>query len=89
VVLIGGEAGVGKSRLISELARRADQAGVVVVIGECLPLGDAEPPFAPLIAALRTVPGPLTRSAGHGSIVREANLGRNIPPLTVGGCDVD
>jgi DNA-binding CsgD family transcriptional regulator/tetratricopeptide (TPR) repeat protein len=55
VVLIGGEAGIGKSRLISELARRADQDGVMVLIGECLPLGDAEPPFAPLIAALGRV----------------------------------
>ena len=53
VVLIGGEAGIGKSRLISELAGRADRDGVVVLVGECLPLGDAELPFAPLLAALR------------------------------------
>jgi predicted ATPase len=53
VVLIGGEAGIGKSRLISELADRADRGGVVVLVGECLPLGDAELPFAPFLAALR------------------------------------
>ena len=34
VVLIGGEAGIGKSRLISELAGRADRDGVMVLVGE-------------------------------------------------------
>ena len=39
VVFVGGEAGIGKSRLIAELAGRAERDGMTVVVGECLPLG--------------------------------------------------
>src|SRR6516165_6754595 len=48
VVFIGGEAGIGKSRLISELAGRAERDGMTVVIGEGLPLGDGVLPYAPV-----------------------------------------
>jgi predicted ATPase/DNA-binding CsgD family transcriptional regulator len=54
-VFVGGEAGVGKSRLISELAGRAERDGMTVVIGECLPLGDGELPYAPVVGALRSL----------------------------------
>ena len=35
-VLVGGEAGVGKSRLVHELSRRADEAGARVLVGGCV-----------------------------------------------------
>ena len=35
-LLIGGEAGVGKTRLASELARRAEDAGFRVLTGQCV-----------------------------------------------------
>ncbi len=51
-VLVGGEAGVGKTRLISEFTGRiADRARVLV--GGCLELGSEGLPFAPFTAALR------------------------------------
>ena len=55
VVFVGGEAGIGKSRLISELAGRAQRDGMTVAVGECLPLGDGELPYAALVSALRSL----------------------------------
>ena len=53
VVLIGGEAGVGKSRLVREFAARAQAARARVLIGGCVELGTDGVPFAPFIAVLR------------------------------------
>jgi predicted ATPase len=55
VALIGGEAGVGKTRLVSELAEQASQAGFLAVAGQCLELGAAGLPLAPLVDVLRTL----------------------------------
>jgi DNA-binding CsgD family transcriptional regulator/tetratricopeptide (TPR) repeat protein len=54
-VLIAGEAGVGKSRLVAELERRALDAGAMVLVGECIDLADTELPYAPIVGALRPV----------------------------------
>src|SRR5258708_4032534 len=53
VVLIGGEAGVGKSRLVSEFTARARGAGARVLTGGCVELGTDGLPFAPVTAGLR------------------------------------
>jgi DNA-binding CsgD family transcriptional regulator len=52
-VLLGGEAGVGKSRLVSEFGRMAASAGARVLTGGCLELGTDGLPFAPFTAVLR------------------------------------
>jgi ATP/maltotriose-dependent transcriptional regulator MalT len=52
-VLLGGEAGVGKTRLISEFSRTATAAGARVLTGGCLELGTDGLPFAPFTAVLR------------------------------------
>jgi DNA-binding CsgD family transcriptional regulator len=52
-VLLGGEAGVGKSRLVSEFGRAATAAGARVLTGGCLELGTDGLPFAPFTAVLR------------------------------------
>jgi hypothetical protein len=54
-VLVGGEAGVGKSRLVQELSRRADEAGARVLVGGCVELGGEGIPFGPLVEVLRTL----------------------------------
>lgn len=46
---------MGKSRLIAELGARAVNAGMTVLIGECLALGEGELPYAPLVDALRSL----------------------------------
>jgi DNA-binding CsgD family transcriptional regulator len=53
VVLIGGEAGVGKTRLVGEVVAGARAAGATVLAGGCVELGGEGVPFAPLIEALR------------------------------------
>ena len=35
-VLVAGDAGVGKTRLTAELVRRAQERGVVTVVGHCV-----------------------------------------------------
>jgi DNA-binding CsgD family transcriptional regulator len=52
-VLLGGEAGVGKSRLVSEFGQAATAAGARVLNGGCLELGTDGLPFAPFTAVLR------------------------------------
>ena len=53
VILVGGEAGVGKSRLVSEFAARSRTAGARVLTGGCVELGTEGLPFAPFTAVLR------------------------------------
>src|SRR5205807_9401350 len=52
-VLLGGHAGVGKSRLVGEFGRTAVAAGARVLTGGCLELGTDGLPFAPFTAVLR------------------------------------
>jgi DNA-binding NarL/FixJ family response regulator len=53
VALVAGESGVGKTRLVAELADRARERGARVLTGECVDLGDGEMAFAPIVGALR------------------------------------
>ncbi|HEX5295502.1 MAG TPA: ATP-binding protein, partial [Streptosporangiaceae bacterium] len=52
-IMVGGEAGVGKSRLVREFAERSRGTGARVLIGGCLELGAESLPFAPFTAVLR------------------------------------
>jgi DNA-binding CsgD family transcriptional regulator/tetratricopeptide (TPR) repeat protein len=54
-VLVEGEAGIGKSRLMAQLELRAAAAGAVVLTAECLQLAEGELAFAPIVGALRSV----------------------------------
>jgi predicted ATPase len=88
-LLIGGEAGVGKTRLISEFADEARAAGARVLAGGCLELGADGLPFGPFTAMLRD----LVRETGadeiigllpgSGQAMRE--LARLLPELAGGG----
>src|SRR5829696_2122189 len=53
LALVGGESGVGKSRLADELKRHARESDARVLSGDCVELGDDELPYAPLLSALR------------------------------------
>src|SRR5215468_4105157 len=64
-VLIGGEAGVGKTRLTSEFAASARTAGARALIGGCLELGADGLPFGPFTAMLRD----LVREIGADEII--------------------
>ncbi|HEV7654487.1 MAG TPA: AAA family ATPase [Mycobacteriales bacterium] len=49
LVVVSGEPGVGKSRLVREAAGLAEQAGVTVLTGRAVPNGE---PYRPLVEAL-------------------------------------
>jgi DNA-binding CsgD family transcriptional regulator len=53
LVLVGGEAGVGKSRLVAELIARAATDGDRVLVGQCVGFEEATIPLLPVIDALR------------------------------------
>ncbi|HEV3053075.1 MAG TPA: AAA family ATPase, partial [Solirubrobacteraceae bacterium] len=55
VVIVGGEAGVGKTRLVEEAAARARDAGARVLTGSCIELGGAGLPLSPIVDALRSL----------------------------------
>lgn len=46
-VLLAGDAGVGKTRMLAELRDRAQQAGWRVLVGHCLDFGDSALPYLP------------------------------------------
>ncbi len=50
-VLLAGDAGVGKTRLLAELRARADAAGYRVLVGHCLDFGDSALPYLPFSEA--------------------------------------
>lgn len=59
-VLLGGEAGVGKTRLVEEAAQRARESGRTVLVGGCLNVSEDAAPLAPFVEALRSLTGSLS-----------------------------
>lgn len=54
-VLLPGEAGVGKSRLVAEFADGVAAGGGLVLTGQCVGLGEAAPPYLPVVEVLEEV----------------------------------
>jgi DNA-binding CsgD family transcriptional regulator/tetratricopeptide (TPR) repeat protein len=81
-VLVRGEAGIGKTRLIASFVASARASGALVLMGGCIDLGDGGIPYAPIVEAIRTwareVPSAdLARVVGPG----RDELARLIPEL--------
>ena len=53
--LVGGDAGVGKSRLVAEVMTVAGRSGFTVLCGQCAEIGDSVP-YLPFADAFRTAP---------------------------------
>ncbi|WP_327181202.1 helix-turn-helix transcriptional regulator [Streptomyces sp. NBC_01334] len=51
-VLIAGDAGVGKTRVLDEVAARAARSGTTVLTGHCVDLGDVGLPYLPFTEIL-------------------------------------
>ena len=56
-VLVAGDAGVGKTRLLDELAHRATARGMRVLTGHCVDLGEVGLSYLPFVDLLRPVAG--------------------------------
>ncbi len=52
VLLVGGDAGIGKTRLVTHLGEVAERAGACVVVAHCVELGDVGIPYLPFTEAL-------------------------------------
>ena len=59
IVVVAGEAGIGKTRLVTELLGEAGELGAVALTGGCLDVGDGVLAYAPLVEALRSLVGVL------------------------------
>jgi DNA-binding CsgD family transcriptional regulator/tetratricopeptide (TPR) repeat protein len=79
-LLVGGEAGVGKTRFTAEAARLAGERGFRLLRGECFNVGGSGLPYGPLVEALRGLIGELD-SAEIAAIAgpAAADLARLVP----------
>jgi len=81
-VVVAGEAGVGKTRLVAELIGRVRGQGALALAGGCLDVGEGVVAYAPLVEALRSLigavdPAELERVLGGA----RAELARLVPEL--------
>lgn len=82
-LLIGGEAGIGKTRLLNAALDEARARGAVVLQGGCIGLAEGALPFAPIVEALRPLltahaATPATLTAGdppHPAEIQDALVG--------------
>ena len=56
LVLIGGEAGIGKTALAEALCGEAGERGALMLVGRCYDLAET-PPYGPWAEALDRAPG--------------------------------
>ncbi len=80
-LLIGGEAGVGKTRLVEEFAAAARDRGAVVAAGGCVEIGADGLPFAPFSTALRQLRRELPEQLTAAASGQEEELARLLPEL--------
>ncbi|MGP4002976.1 helix-turn-helix transcriptional regulator [Streptomyces sp. 8N706] len=86
-VLIGGEAGGGKTRLLEEFLFAAQRSGAVTAVGGCLELGADGLPFAPVATALRALHRQLGSELEQAASGREDELARLLPDIGSVGRD--
>src|SRR4051812_1802435 len=84
-LLLAGEAGVGKSRLVGEAMRLADECGMQVLRGACVNIGSAGVPYGPIVEALRELHRELP-SDEMAELVGAAapDLARLVPSIAAG-----
>ncbi|MFH8662752.1 helix-turn-helix transcriptional regulator [Streptomyces afghaniensis] len=80
-LLIGGEAGVGKTRLVEEFAAAARGRGAVVALGGCVEIGADGLPFAPFSTALRALRRELPGQLAAAAAGQEEELARLLPEI--------
>jgi DNA-binding NarL/FixJ family response regulator len=83
VILVGGEAGVGKTRLVAELMACSTTAGAMTTAGSCIHLGADVLPYAPFVDALGRYVEALGDRAGDVLGAARADLAALLPDLGV------
>lgn len=82
-LLVGGEAGVGKTRLVEEYAATVRDRGGIVALGGCVEIGADGLPFAPFSTALRQLRRELPDQLTAAADGQEEELARLLPELAV------
>ncbi|MFG3257309.1 AAA family ATPase [Streptomyces sp. NPDC048172] len=80
-LFVGGEAGVGKTRLIQEFLGRASADGAVVAVGGCVESGADALPYHPVSTALRSLRRQLGAELDAAVEGQEGELARLLPEL--------
>ncbi|MGW2108446.1 helix-turn-helix transcriptional regulator [Streptomyces sp. NPDC001948] len=80
-LLIGGEAGVGKTRLVEEFLAAAVRRDAVVAVGGCVETGADGLPYAPFSTALRALRRTLPAELAAACAGQEGELARLLPEL--------
>ncbi|MEU0274266.1 AAA family ATPase [Streptomyces sp. NPDC006307] len=80
-LVVGGEAGVGKTRLLEEFLGEACRQGAVVAVGGCVEIGADGLPFAPFSTALRSLRRKLPEELAAAAEGQEGELARLLPEL--------
>ncbi|MFL5996972.1 MAG: ATP-binding protein, partial [Streptomyces sp.] len=80
-LLLGGEAGVGKTRLVEEFATAACRQGAVVALGGCVEIGADGLPFAPFSTALRALRRAVPDELAAAAAGQEEELARLLPEV--------
>jgi predicted ATPase len=75
-VLMAGDAGIGKTRLVTELGARARAAGAQLLVGRCIDLVGADVPYLPVAEAIR----PLLAREDVRKLLGSARELRWLPP---------
>ena len=90
VVLLAGDAGVGKTRLLLALADRARQRGTRVLMGASVELGDIGLAYLPVVDALRELADdPEEARLLAGAAMTAPGLGRLLPGIEPAGLPGD
>ncbi|MFG2353549.1 AAA family ATPase [Streptomyces sp. NPDC048521] len=84
-LLLGGEAGVGKTRLVEEFTMAAGRRQAVVALGGCVEIGADGLPFAPFSTALRALRQALAEEFAAAAAGQEEELARLLPELGEAG----
>ena len=84
VVLVAGEAGVGKSRFVAELLARRAPPGARVLAGQCSGFAPGSLAYGPIVGALRRL---LASGEQEADVLGEAGeaVGLLLPELTAAG----
>lgn len=89
-ILIGADAGVGKSRLLTAWNDRARARGARVIAGWCLDVGDSGPAYAAVVQALRDLFESLDSSAVDAFVGTDRTaIARILPELSAGGGGIE
>ncbi|WP_031505696.1 helix-turn-helix transcriptional regulator [Streptomyces megasporus] len=80
-VVVAGEAGVGKTRLLEEFLNAARADGAVAAVGGCVEIGADGLPFAPISTLLRSLHRQLGRELTAAAAGQEGELARLLPEL--------